>query len=129
MKRWTGLAITFVLAVCFASAGMATSKGLSKDEAEALVKGNTVEGSVPTFKKDIIWYFHPSGVLRKLDSIGNKGKANWQINKKGEFCHQDKHMKEEKCAPIIPRADGGYDVPLWNAVVWKKVLPGNPHHL
>lgn len=128
MKRYLGLVMAFVLALVFATAGMAASKALNKEEAEALVKGNTVEG-VNKFKKEMIWYFDPLGELRKRDNLGNKGKEKWWIGKKGEYCHQDKHMKDEKCAPIIPRDDGGYDVPLPNPFVWKKVLPGNPHNL
>lgn len=128
MKRYLALAIAAVFALVVAAAGVAASKGLSKDEAETLLKGNTAEG-VNHFKKKMVWYFDPSGELRKRDELGNKGRAKWSINKAGECCYQDKHMKQEKCAPIIPRADGGYDVPLPNPFVWHRVVPGNPHNL
>jgi len=125
MKRYFGLALALLVALVFAAAGVAGSKALTKEEAETLVKGNTVEG-VNKFKKDFVWYFDPSGELLKR-SLSNRGKERWWISKKGEYCHRDKHMKEDQCAAIIPRADGGYDVPLPNPVVWKKVLPGNPN--
>jgi hypothetical protein len=128
MNRKWGVVAVSVLAFAFTATAMAAPKGLSQAEAEALIKGNTAEG-VNRFKKNMIWYFDASGELRKKDDLGNKGKAKWNINKQGKLCYQDKHMKSENCAAILPRADGGYDVPFdaqWN---WQKITPGNPHNL
>jgi len=125
IKRWVVIAVS-VLALGFATA--AASKGLGQAEAEALVKGNTAEG-VNRFNKKMTWYFDASGELRKRDDRGNKGKAKWNINKQGHMCFQDKHMKSESCAAIIPRADGGYDVPLDAQWRWNKITPGNPNNL
>ena len=65
-------------------------------EAENLVKGNTIEGVDVKWKKKMIWYFDPGGRLIKKDEHGNKGKGTWSIDKKGQFCFQDKHKKQEK---------------------------------
>jgi hypothetical protein len=112
----------------FATAAVAGPKGLSQAEAEQLVKGNTAEGT-NRWKKNMTWYFDGSGELRKRDHLGNKGRAKWSINKKGELCFQDKHMKSDECAAIVPRAEGGYDVPLEGQWKWNKVTPGNPYKL
>jgi len=128
MKRYLLSVVALVVGLIFAAA-VADPKGLSKEEAESLIKGNTAEGSNVKWKKTMIWYFEPYGRIHKVDQFGNKGKARWSINAKGELCNQDKHMNEEDCAPIIPRADGGYDIPYQGAWKWDKIVPGNPHGL
>jgi len=125
MNRCAGLFGVSVMAMVFATAAVAAPKGLSQAEAEQLVKGNTAEGT-NKWKKNMLWYF---GELRSRDQLGNKGKAKWHIDKKGLMCYQDKHMNKEACAAIIPRPDGGYDVPLEGQWKWNKVVPGNPHDL
>jgi len=106
------------------------ANALTKDEAEKLLNGNTAEGVNTMFDKKMIWYFREGGTLNKQNQAGKKGKAKWRIDKKGQLCWMDKHMSDmdEKCEPIIPRADGGYDA---NNGKWRfdKVLPGNPHNL
>jgi hypothetical protein len=128
MHRYTRMVWAFMVALVFAAAATAAPKGLSQVEAEQLVKGNTAEGT-NRWKKNMTWYFAGSGELRKRDDRGNKGKAKWSINNKGELCFQDKHMKSPECGAIVPRADGGYDVFLEGQWNWKKVAPGNPHKL
>lgn len=128
MNRYAGLVGASVFVMVFASAVVAAPKGLGMAEAEQLVKGNTVEGT-NKWKKNMIWYFGDFGELRMRDHLGNKGKAKWSINKKGELCYQDKHMRSERCAAIVPRPDGGYDVLLEAQWKWNKVVPGNPHDL
>ena len=128
MNRNIGVFVTSLLVLGFAALAMAASKGLSQAEAEALIKGNTAEG-VNRFKKNMIWYFDASGELRKKDDRGNKGKAKWNINKQGQLCYQDKQMKNENCAAILLRPDGGYDVPFDAQWKWNKISPGNPHSL
>ena len=128
MNRYAGCVGASILAAAFATAAMAAPKGLNQAEAEALIKGNTAEGT-NKYKKDMIWYFGDFGELRKRDHLGNKGKAKWHIDKKGLLCYQDKHMTTERCEPIIPRADGGYDVHFEADWKWNKILPGNPHGL
>jgi len=104
------------------------AKGLSQAEAEQLVKGNTAEG-VNRFGKQMIWYFEPSGTLKKMDHNGNKGKARWNINKQGQMCYQDKQMGKEQCVPIIQKGEGKYELPFDAYWKWNKVVPGNPHNL
>ena len=117
-----------VLLMLLTPAVVAGPAALSQEEAEKLIKGNTVEGT-NRWKKNMIWYFGDFGELRKRDHLGNKGKAKWNINKRGELCYQDKHMNKETCAGIVPRADGGYEVGFEAQWKWDKVLPGNPHNL
>ena len=128
MNRYTGLVGASVVALVLATAAVAGPKGLSHEEAEELIKGNTAEGT-NKWKKKMIWYFGEFGEVRKRDHLGNKGKARWNIDKKGNLCFQDKHMKNEECGAIVPRADGGYDVFLEGQWKWNKVVPGNPHSL
>jgi hypothetical protein len=111
MKRNVEILVVMLLTMVVASIVMAAPKGLSPVEAETLLKGNTVEGT-NKWKKTYHWYFSEDGVIKMKDNLGNKGKAKWSIDKKGYFCFQDKHMNSPKCAPIIPQANGGYDVPL-----------------
>lgn len=128
MNRYAGLVGVSVFAMAFATAAVAAPKGLSQAEAEQLIKGNTAEGT-NKWKKNMTWYFGDFGELRKRDHLGNKSKAKWSIDKKGNFCYQDKHDKVEQCAAIVPRAGGGYDVLLEGQWKWDKVVPGNPHDL
>jgi hypothetical protein len=46
-----------------------------------------------------------------------------------QFCFQDKRMKEENCAPIVPLGEGRYDVPLDSQLKWNKVSPGTSYGL
>ena len=128
MNRYASLVGMAVFALVFAGAAAAGPKGLSQAEAEQLIKGNTAEGT-NRWKKQMIWYFGDFNELRKRDHLGNKGKAKWNINKKGELCFQDKRMKQEECGAIVPRADGGYDVLVEGEWRWNKVVPGNPNDL
>jgi len=128
MKMNRAVVVVSVLVLGFATSVLAAPKGLSKAEAETLIKGNTAEG-VNRFKKHMTWYFDPAGELRKKDDRGNKGKAKWNINKQGQLCYQDKQMRSENCAAILPRPDGGYDVPFDAQWKWHKITPGNPHNL
>jgi hypothetical protein len=133
MRRWVvkkhgTLLGTLIISMVFVNAVAVGSEGLSKGEAEKLIKGNTVEGMNTKWNKKMIWYFHESGQLRKQDEHGNKGKANWRIDDKGRLCYSDKHKSEEDCEAIIPDADGGYDV-LDGKWKWNKVVPGNSHNL
>lgn len=128
MNRYVGVVGASVLAALFVSAPLAAPKGLSQAEAETLLKGNTAEGT-NRWKKNMIWYFADFGELRKRDHLGNKGKAKWHIDKKGNLCYQDKHDKQEQCAAIVPHGDGSYDVLLQGQWKWDKVVPGNPHGL
>ena len=125
IARWSAITVLSFFVVGMA---MAAPKGLSQAEAEQLLKGNTAEGT-NKWKKNMIWYFGDFGELKKRDDLGNKGKAKWSINKKGELCYLDKHMKSEECGAIVPRSDGGYDVRLEGEWKWHKVVPGNPHNL
>ncbi len=75
------------------------------------------------------WYFDGSGELRKQDHLGNKGKASWSINKKGELCYQDKQMRSEQCGAIVPSGGGGYNILLEGQWKWEKLTPGNPNNL
>ncbi|MEJ2362447.1 MAG: hypothetical protein P8Z75_13715 [Gammaproteobacteria bacterium] len=123
--------LTTLFTLFFATATMAAPKALNHDEAVKLIKGNTAEGKNVKWNKSMLWYFADSGELRKLDAHGNKGKASWNINEKGELCYQDKHMNQEKCAAILPQEDGKYAVPIGNGGgwIWDKIVPGNPHNL
>ena len=80
MKKHGTILGTLFMSLVFVSAVVVGSEGLSKGEAEKLIKGNTVEGMNTKWKKKMIWYFHESGQLRKQDEYGNKGKANWRID-------------------------------------------------
>jgi hypothetical protein len=106
------------------------ANALTKDEAQKLLNGNTAEGVNTKWDKKMIWYFQEGGTLRKQKSSGQRGKAKWRIDDKGQLCYMDKHMSDmdEKCEPIISRDDGKYDA---NDGKWRfdKVLPGNPHNL
>jgi len=120
----TGVLLAAVLFTAVASG----AKSLGQAEAEQLVKGSTAEG-VNRWNKQMIWYFDASGEVRKKDNRGNKGKAAWNIDKKGQLCYQDKQDRDFKCGPIVPRGEGKYDVDLPAAWKWNKVTPGNPHNL
>ena len=128
MNRRIALLWASLITIFFASNMAIASEGLSQAEAEKLIKGNTVEGLHTKWDTKMIWYFHESGQLRKQNQHGKRGKADWSIDKKGQLCFIDKHMSDEKCEPIIPRADGGYDANdgKWR---WDKVVTGNPHNL
>lgn len=128
MHRHASVFGVSLLAMLFAATAPAAPKGLGQAEAEQLIKGNTAEGT-NRWKKNMTWFFAPSGVLRKRDDLGNKGRAQWHVNPKGELCFQDKHMKSAECGAIVPRADGGYDVYLEGMWTWTRVSPGNPHKL
>jgi len=121
-------AIGVLAATVLFSTMIGAAKGLGQAEAEQLVKGSTAEG-VNKWNKKMIWYFDPSGEVRKKDDRGNKGKAKWNIDKKGQLCYQDKQDRDEKCGPIIPRGEGKYDVDMPGAWKWNKVTPGNPNNL
>lgn len=121
------IVIGVLFGVCGGGVAMA-AKSLSQAEAEQLIKGNTVEG-VNRWNKQMTWYFDPSGELRKRDHLGNKGKAKWNIDKKGQLCYQDKHDKNEICGAIVPQGEGAYDVEIPGAWKWKKITPGNPNNL
>lgn len=128
MNGYSGLVGASLFAILVATAAAAGPEPLKRAEAEQLIKGNTAEGT-NRWKKNMTWYFDPSGELRKRDDRGNKGKARWSIDPQGNLCFQDKHMKKELCGDIVPRADGGYDVNLEGRWNWNKVVPGNPHKL
>lgn len=104
------------------------SKGLNQADAEQLLRGNTAEGE-NRWKKNMTWYFDPGGVVHSRDQLGNKGKAQWSIDKKGQLCYQGKNDREVICGSIIPRGDGAYDVDIPGAWKWKKLTPGNPYNL
>lgn len=127
MKRYVKLFWASLFAMIFATGLMAGSDGLSKEEAETLIKGNTAEGTNKWGKK-MIWYFDEFGNLKKLDDRGQKGKAKWSLDDKGRLCYKDKHMNQEVCKPITP-TKGGYEVPYDAEWKWEKVVPGNPHNL
>jgi len=129
MNRNFTLIWAALFTMIFATAALAAPKGLNHDEAEKLIKGNTAEGT-NAFKKKMIWYFDEGGVLYKGNEKGRKiGKAEWNINNRGELCYRDKNMNFEKCGAILPLGDGKYDVRLPNPFKWDKVVPGNPHNL
>ena len=127
MERYVKLFWVSLFTVIFATTVVAGSAGLSKEEAEQLITGNTAEGTNKWGKK-MIWYFGEFGKLKKLDDRGQKGKAKWSIDDKGRLCYQDKHMNKENCQAIKP-VDGGYEVPFDAEWKWEKVVPGNPHNL
>jgi hypothetical protein len=128
MKSQTMLRMMLVAATLAAATAVAAPKGLNADEATSLLKGNSVEGT-NKWKKTYHWYFDEYGELRMRDNLGNRGRAKWHIDKKGQFCFQDKRMKEENCAPIVPLGEGRYDVPLDSQLKWNKVSPGNSYGL
>lgn len=116
------------VAILFSATALAAPKGISKAEAEQLVKGNTAIGST-RFDKTMIWYFDPMGQVRTLDAQNNKGKAKWHIDKQGGMCYQNKHMREERCTPIIKRPNGKYEIHFDAEWRWNSIEPGNPKGL
>ena len=128
MNRLITLCCVCLMAIVFSVDVTAGSDGLTKDEVEKLLVGNTVEGFHTKWGDQMIWYFREDGKLKKLKSGKSKGKSNWTIDKKGQLCHQDKHMKDPKCFPVIRSGDDKYTA---NDGLWRfdKVLPGNPHNL
>lgn len=128
MNRHTILLIIPFIMLALTTSVAVGADALTRAEAEKLIKGNTAEGHHTKWNREMIWYFHESGQLRKLKDGRVKGKAEWSLDKKGQLCFQDKHMDEDKCEPIIPGADGGYDANdgKWR---WEKVVQGNPHNL
>ena len=128
MKRNLTLLLTILLPVAFISNVATGSEALNHDEAVQLLQGNTAEGVNTKWDKKMIWYFQEGGTLRKQKPNGKRGRAEWRIDKKGQFCYQDKHMSDETCEPITRRDDGGYDTMDGR---WRldKILPGNAHNL
>ena len=128
MNKLAGLLGSSLITIIFAANSAMAAEALNQAAVEKLIKGNTAEGIHTKWDRKMIWYFHESGQLRKQKDGGQRGKAEWSIDKKGQLCFQDYHMDEEKCEPIVPRADGGYDANdgKWR---WDKVVSGNPHNL
>jgi hypothetical protein len=108
---------------------------LNKEDLEKLIAGNTAEGQNVHWEKGMIWYFHKTGQIKKVDEHGNRGKGSWFINDDGELCIKFKRGGE-RCRTVVPREGGGYDVygteyPEAEELKWtfEQVLPGNPHDL
>lgn len=103
---------------------------LDQAAAEQLLKGNTVEATDFKFKKNIRFYFEPSGTYKRLDEMNNRETGKWYIEQRGQLCLSFV-SGTEKCRSIDSIGDGKY-VLLSNtkkSLKFNKVLPGNPYNL
>ena len=106
----------------------------SKEEVEKLLLGNTIELQDMVWNKSIIWYFKKNGLFNAQDEYGNRGKGEWYVDDKGRLCTEAKHRKL-RCRVLVEREDGGYGVYEKEhadnelKLIFKRILPGNPHDL
>jgi len=102
---------------------------VSGDELQTLLSGNTGEGKFIKWETTHKTYFEATGKFRRIDSLNNKQKGEWYINKSGELCMVGKH--KENCNVVMKREDGGYNLYVSNNLNWTidKIVPGNPNNL
>jgi len=102
---------------------------VSADELQKLLAGNTGEGKFLKWETTHKTYFEATGKFRRLDSLNNKQKGEWYINKNGELCMVGKH--KENCNVVMKREDGGYNLYVSNNLNWTLdiIVPGNPNNL
>jgi len=130
MKFKTHILITFALiTACFVQPGsiaMAETK-VSGDEIKTLLAGNTAEGKYIKWETTHKMYFEEKGKLRRIDSLNNKEKGEWYINKLGQLCII---VRKDRCNDVMKRDDGGYNV--YHRGTFKytfdKIVPGNPYN-
>jgi len=102
---------------------------VSGEELQKLLSGNTGEGKFIKWETTHKTYFEATGKFRRLDSLNNKQKGEWYINKSGELCMVGKH--KENCNVVMKRDDGGYNLYVSNNLHWTldTIVPGNPNNL
>lgn len=122
--------IFFSALVCLAAMQLshAAETKLKSDEIKALLSGNTAEGRYIKWKTTHQMYFDATGKLRRTDSLNNKEKGTWTVNKSDELCVE---VKKERCNEVMKRDDGGYNVYRKGKLrfTFDKIVPGNPHNL
>lgn len=97
------------------------------EELKTLLSGNTAEGKYIKWETTHKMFFDASGEIRRTDSLNNKEKGYWRIDK-DELCIK---VRKERCNQVMKREDGGYNVMRIGEVkfTFDKILPGNPYNL
>jgi len=125
-----GAAIILVGLIGFGTAPSESAETrVSGDELQTLLSGNTGEGKFIKWDTTYKAYFEATGRMFRIDSLNNRERPQWYINKEGELCIKGKH--KENCHEVKKREDGGYNLYLSNDLKWTidKIVPGNPNNL